>query len=92
MVGGEVIGVGYCKSEPEKLRVLCAEQRNGKLDLRNACYIWCETPKGGAVNLGDSLWWHGDRCYWTPRSNPEDDRRDVPLRRLSYSAAANLAR
>lgn len=45
--------------------------------------VYCD-PQGEPLTVGDTLWWQGGLCFWTPRTHP-DGRSDVRLRKIGYS-------
>lgn len=49
--------------------------------------VYCD-PQGEPIQVGDSLWWQGRSCYWTPHVNP-DGRSDVKLPKIGYSGVAH---
>lgn len=52
----------------------------------NECAVRVRTDE--RIREGDALWWQGNTCYWTPRSDPDDDRIEVKLKRAGYSHTA----
>jgi hypothetical protein len=49
----------------------------------NLCAVYVD-PQGCVILEGDSLWWHGDKCYWTPQDRPYGVF-DIELPKLGYS-------
>jgi 2'-5' RNA ligase/cation transport regulator ChaB len=45
------------------------------------CAVFCD-PHGEKIQVGDSLWWQGAICYWTPQDR---SRTDVKLPKIGYS-------
>lgn len=53
----------------------------------NFCAVYCD-PQGHEILPGDSLWWQGGRCYWTPRNGQHGETFgafDVPLPKIGFS-------
>jgi len=74
MVGGIVVEVIIV--DPHKVWVNVRERKQ-------ECAVYCD-PGKETIRVGDQLWWQGD-CYWTPRSDPKDERYDIVLKKLSGS-------
>ena len=47
----------------------------------NHVAVYCN-PLGEPIDVGDSLWWQGAHCYWTPADR---SRQDVKLPKIGYS-------
>ena len=61
-------------------------------DKGEHCAVLCN-PKENELKIGDSFWWQGDKCYWTPRYTFKDIRprlesSDIELIKLGFSGAA----
>ena len=52
----------------------------------NLCAVYVD-PEGHEIQPGDSLWWQGGKCYWTPRARPFGVF-DIPLRKIGYSGVS----
>lgn len=46
------------------------------------CSVLAGGPRAHEISLGDTVWWQGKHCYWTPQSKSEQD---VPLDKCSAS-------
>ena len=53
-------------------------------DMRT-CAVYCE-PGGERPEVGDSLWWTEDQCFWTPA---DESRSDVVLKKIGVAGAAH---
>lgn len=90
-VGGIVIDV--VSVSDDKLWVNTVEPSDFRRPLsldtiaRRAVAVYCD-PQGERIEPGDSLWWQGGHCYWTPRVRP-DGRSDVPLRKIGCSGVSH---
>lgn len=94
MVGGVVIGLTRAD---ERTHVNVAESVEGCPHPDTCCVYTDEvnqnTGEKVTVAIGDSFWWQGGRCYWTPKANrklPDDESKggvtyDIPLTKLGYS-------
>lgn len=49
------------------------------------CAVYCD-PRPEQPQVGDSLWWQGGKCYWTPADR---SRVDVALRKIGFSGVAH---
>lgn len=70
-VGGKVIEVIQIK--PDKVWV-------NTLDHGVECGVLCD-PAGNNIQIGDTVWWHGD-CRWTPKFGTVED---VRLKKIGAS-------
>jgi hypothetical protein len=77
MVGGTVIDI--VKVSDRKWWVNCAEHFDRRTPDQCAIYL---NPSGEAVDVGDSVWWQGQKAYWTPADR---SRVDVALPRIGFS-------
>lgn len=104
MVGGVVIGVtrqdgkthvhvADCPHYPK--HGVKAESVEG-CPYPDTCCVYTDEIKqdGGervAINVGDSLWWQGGMCYWTPKDNRGVKGNkcgvdfDIALKKIGYS-------
>ena len=85
MVGGTVIEVVDVPDDGTTW-VNVEDQRGDR------CSIYVEHgPRARCIEIGDSLWWHGDWAFWTLQDRPASGRGgtdyDIRLRRLSASQA-----
>lgn len=86
-VGGIVVDV--VPVNPQKVWVGTVEPHEFKRPLsleqlrRCIVAVYCD-PCGENIQPGDSLWWQGRSCYYTPRVVP-DGRSDVELPKIGYS-------
>lgn len=74
MVGGTVIEVVSISKDKVWINT------QSKLDK---CGVYLN-PQGFNIQPGDSIWWQGKNCYWTPMLNPEGAF-DIPLPKIGYS-------
>lgn len=93
MVGGIVIEASESKSRPELIFVDC---RGTGCERSSTCGIYVEkNPNSLAIEVGDSVWWHGRTAYWTPRlpgnaaRGRKDVMRDIPIPRIGYSGVGH---
>lgn len=102
MVGGVVIGL---TRQPDRTHVNVADcphyPKHGRGDecpRPDTCCVYTDEKRidnGEAVRIaiGDSLWWQGGRCYWTPKANrklPDDESKcggtyDIAIKKIGYS-------
>jgi hypothetical protein len=96
MVGGVVIGVSR-RDDVTHVHVAncCHYPRHKNVECPNpdTCCVYTDEKVCGTlvpvhINLGDSFWWQGGKCYWTPGGNK--GKRcgvdyDIPLRKIGYS-------
>lgn len=100
MVGGVVIGISR---GPERTHVHVAacphypkHGRGDECPRPDTCCVYTDEIRvhGGErieVGLGDSFWWQGGHCYWTPGENrTKPDGRggvdyDIKLTKIGYS-------
>ncbi len=55
-------------------------------DHGDECAIYVErTPESRTIGEGDSVWWQGERAFWTPRNRAFRDR---PLQRIGCSGVS----
>lgn len=53
---------------------------------RTECAIYVEdTPEARCVSKGDTVWWQGDKAYWTPK-----DKNGNPIERKDGKYVANV--
>lgn len=53
----------------------------------NLCAVYVD-PQGHSILPGDSLWWQGRSCYWTPRNNQHGETFgafDLELPKIGFS-------
>ena len=74
MVGGKVINI-------VKLSGGVWVQCQDTTYTQDTCAIRVKDSR--EMKVGDSLWWQGNRAYWTPK--PDDGREDIDLERVGYS-------
>ena len=44
------------------------------------------TEEAGQIKIGDSLWWQGNLCFWTPKHrNTRGEKSDIEIPRAGYS-------
>lgn len=77
--------------------LLLAGTPNGRWRPRpDTCCVYTEetrTDNGARVEIGigDSFWWQGGRCYWTPKANRTKPGArggvdcDIPLPKIGFS-------
>ncbi len=85
MVGGFVVAMRH---EFDRICVTVADKPYGRHEFMGVDIALNDRP----IKLGDSLWWQGGFCYWTPRG--ENPAWDVPIAKIGYSYGvdANAAR
>lgn len=49
----------------------------------NLCAVYVD-PQGQVIAPGDTLWWQGGECYWTPMGRPFGAS-DIPLPKIGFS-------
>lgn len=80
-VGGRVVETILM---PGRVWVNTREPQSGDL-----CAIYVEsTPAARCITEGDSVWWQGQRAFWTPRAGSFRDAApfsDMSLRRIGCS-------
>lgn len=77
-VGGTVVDVVVVR--PDKVWVNTID----RADLMHGgctCAVYCN-PLHERIEVGDSLWWQGGWCFWTPRTR---ERSDVKLPKIGFS-------
>lgn len=50
----------------------------------NLCAVYVD-PQGFDIQPGDSLWWQGGECYWTPKNRQAFGASDIPLPKIGFS-------
>ena len=55
-------------------------------DTHSHCAVYVD-PQGQVIAPGDSLWWQGGKCYWTPMDRPFGAS-DIELPKIGYSGVA----
>lgn len=55
----------------------------------NLCAVYVD-PQGHVIAPGDSLWWQGSKCYWTPMDRPYGAF-DIELPKLGFSGVSKPA-
>ena len=103
MVGGVIVGL--TKKADGLTHVNVADcPHHPRHDIRaegckhpDECCVYTDAKfsNGKVANLkvGDSFWWQGGKCYWTPQANRRlsDERSrcgvtyDIPMRKIGYS-------
>jgi len=80
-VGGNIIEIIDCSND-NRIWV------NTK-DKSDTCAVWVERDKKSKIiSEGDSLWWQGGNCYWTPKGSKRDRQGinfDIVLKKIGYS-------
>lgn len=100
MVGGVVIGLTRQSGQTHVNVADCPHYPNhGRGDecpRPDTCCVYTDeinqnTGEKVTVSIGDSFWWQGGCCYWTPKENRNlaDGRGgvdyDIPLKKIGYS-------
>lgn len=80
-VGGKVVDV--VPVSPAKWWVNTDDSKTG---TPNLCAVFVD-PQGHVIAPGDSLWWQGGKCYWTPIDRPFGAS-DIELPKIGYSGVA----
>lgn len=80
MVGGTVVDI--VKVSPTKWWVNCVEKFGTH---PQTCAIYLD-PRGNTIEVGDIVWWQGDKAMWTTADRA---RTDVQLPKLGYSGVAH---
>lgn len=75
MIGGIVVGVAR-GAENTLVNVEDTTYGSQTLAIR---VIEKESEK---IGIGDSIWWHSRKAYWTPKRSKIHD---IPLQRIGYS-------
>jgi hypothetical protein len=79
-VGGTVVDI--VRRSPERWWINTFDERAESVPaVSQTVAVWCD-PNGEPIEVGDSLWWQGDSCYWTP---VDRSRQDVRLPKIGYS-------
>jgi len=87
MVGGRIIGIAF--TGPGEALV---NLRGTGCERNDTIAVRCRHADK-PIAIGDSLWWHGDKCYWTPKSVGSTRGLrcgidfDIPLLKVGYSHA-----
>lgn len=81
-VGGRVVEV--VQVSPDKWWINTDDAKPPRLPNLCAVYV---NPEGREIKPGDSLWWQGRTCYWTPRDRPFGAF-DIPLRKIGFSGVS----
>jgi hypothetical protein len=100
MVGGVVIGLSRKDGRTHVHVADCPHYpKHGRGDdcpRPDTCCVYTEetrTDNGARVEIGigDSFWWQGGRCYWTPKANRTKPGArggvdcDIPLPKIGFS-------
>jgi len=80
-VGGTIIDI--VQVSPNKWWVDTIDTHAVPTPGRHSSMAVYVDPAGHSLDVGDSLWWQGKKCYWTSRRL--NAQKDVPLTKLSYS-------
>lgn len=84
-VGGRVVEV--VPVSPDKVWVNTDDNPNRtRGSLPNFCAVYVD-PQGQTIRPGDSLWWQGRECYWTPQERPFGAS-DIPLPKIGFSGVS----
>lgn len=84
-VGGKVVEV--VRVSPAKAWVNTNDAKPPRSP--NLCAVYVD-PEGHDIRPGDSLWWQGGVCYWTPQDRPFGAF-DIPLRKIGFSGVSRPA-
>lgn len=79
-VGGTIVDL--VRVRPDKVWVNTIDTSD-LMHGGHTCAVYCD-PQGESLQVGDSLWWQGGWCFWTPHVQP-DGRSDVKLPKIGYS-------
>jgi len=99
MVGGVIVGLSF---PGERVHVHVADcphyPKHGRGDecpRPETCCVYTdaklEDGTVAALKVGDSFWWQGGLCYWTPKENRgKHDARggvdfDIRMKKIGYS-------
>lgn len=79
-VGGVIVDIVPVSDEKWWINTMApgSDTRAGR-----TCGVYCD-PRPERPEVGDSLWWQGRWCYWTPQSR---ERNDIPLKKIGFSGA-----
>lgn len=67
MVGGHVLEVCNVPGRPDVLFVNVGDRPYKKLET---CGVLCENNETSQkIEIGDSFWWQGAFCYWSPQNS-----------------------
>jgi len=99
MVGGVVIGVTRKEGKAHVNVADCPHyprHKRGECPRPDTCCVYTDeiainTGLKVEVSLGDSFWWQGGMCYWTPALNRKKPNGrggvdyDIQLTKIGYS-------
>ncbi len=77
-VGGTIVDI--VRRSPERWWINTLD-RHELPSIERTVAVWCN-PKGESIDVGDSFWWQGGSCYWTPQDR---SRQDVELPKIGFS-------
>jgi hypothetical protein len=87
MVGGKVVEIVGCE---DKIWLDC-------VDVHDHGSIYVEKDaKARAIIEGDTVWWQGNKAYWTPAVMEDSDKKrcgidyDIPLVKIGFSSNVKL--
>jgi hypothetical protein len=81
MIGGRIVSI---REEGDRLCLIVADNPYGWHN-----FLGVDVAKTGhPLQLGDSLWWQGAVCYWTPADGSH--RHDTSLPKIGYSYQTGL--
>lgn len=100
MVGGVVIGVTRATERTHVHVADCPHYpkhgRGDECPRPDTCCVYTDERRADGqgkaeINVGDSFWWQGGYCYWTPKENRGRNGNrggvdyDIRLRKIGYS-------
>jgi hypothetical protein len=81
MVGGRIVSI---REEPDRLCLIVAKKTYSRHEFMG---VDC-AKTGHPLRLGDSLWWQGGSCMWTPQDGSY--REDTVIPKIGYSYSTGL--
>lgn len=100
MVGGTVVEVASVPERPEVLYLDCVDKPKGRKKADYCAILIERNESSDKIQIGDSVWWHGDIAYWTPVQNRGGHLKgmkchvdyDIPIPKIGYSGINHPSR
>jgi hypothetical protein len=83
MVGGRIVSI---QPEPDHIRIIVAQKPYGRHEFMGVNVA----KTGHPLKFGDSLWWQGGDCMWTPQDGSY--REDTVIPKVGYSYSVGVTR